>query len=93
VASTLYDGLPELIRRFQQMAPGVEIVLTELTTLEQAAALKVGRIDMGFGGLRIEDDGLARHVIHEERLAVAVPRDHFLVRRRKPHHSWQKFLS
>jgi LysR family transcriptional regulator, benzoate and cis,cis-muconate-responsive activator of ben and cat genes len=49
VASTLYDVLPELIRRFRLMAPGVEIVLTELTTLEQAAALKVGRIDIGFG--------------------------------------------
>jgi LysR family transcriptional regulator, benzoate and cis,cis-muconate-responsive activator of ben and cat genes len=84
VASTLYDVLPELIRRFRLMAPGVEIVITELTTLEQAAALKVGRIDIGFGRLRFEDDGLARHVIHEERLAVTVPRGHFQVRRRKP---------
>jgi len=84
VASTLYDVLPELIRRFRLTVPGVEIVLTELTTLEQAAALKVGRIDIGFGRLRFDDDGLARRVIHEEKLAVAVPRGHFLVRRRKP---------
>jgi len=83
VASTLYDVLPELIRSFRLTAPGVEIVLTELTTLEQAAALKVGRIDIGFGRLRFDDDGLTRRVIHEERLLVAVPHGHTLVRRRK----------
>jgi len=84
VASTLYDVLPGLIRRFRLAAPGVEIVLTELTTLEQAAALKVGRIDIGFGRLRFDDDGLARRVIHEEKLSVAVPHGHALARKRKP---------
>jgi LysR family transcriptional regulator, benzoate and cis,cis-muconate-responsive activator of ben and cat genes len=59
-------------------------VLTELTTLEQAAALKVGRIDIGFGRLRFEDDDLTRRVIHEERLSVAVPHGHVLARKRKP---------
>ena len=49
VASTLYDSLPELIRRFRLASPGVEVMLTELTTLEQAAALKDGRVDIGFG--------------------------------------------
>src|SRR5215468_9361593 len=78
VASTLYDVLPELIRRFRLTAPSVEIVLTELTTLEQAAALKVGRIDIGFGRLRFEDDGLTRRVIHEEKISVAARRGHFL---------------
>jgi DNA-binding transcriptional LysR family regulator len=90
VASTLYDLLPELFRRFRLMAPGVGIVLTELTTLEQAAALKVGRIDIGFGRLRFEDDGLARHVIHEERFVVAIPRGHVLVPQEK---ASPKFLS
>jgi LysR family transcriptional regulator, benzoate and cis,cis-muconate-responsive activator of ben and cat genes len=84
VASTLYDVLPELIRRFRLAAPGVEIVLTQLTTLEQAAALKVGRIDIGFGRLRFDDDGLARRIIHEEKLSVAVPHGHALARKRKP---------
>ena len=49
VASTLYDSLPELIRRFRLASPGVEVMLTELTTLEQVAALKDGRVDIGFG--------------------------------------------
>jgi len=80
VAPTLYDVLPELIRRFRLTAPDIEIVLTELTTLEQAAALKIGRIDIGFGRLLFEDDGLTRRVIREEKLSVAVPQGHVLSR-------------
>ena len=73
VASTLYDTLPELIRRFRLTMPDVEVALSELTTLEQTMALKEGRIDIGFGRLRFEDEGLTRSVIREERLVLAVP--------------------
>jgi DNA-binding transcriptional LysR family regulator len=84
VASTLYSALPELIRRLRLMAPDVEIVLSELTTLEQAAALKEGRIDIGFGRLRFDGDGLTRQVIREEKLSVAAPHGHLLSRMRRP---------
>ena len=60
VASTLYHALPELIRRFRIKAPGVEVMLSEMTTLEQVAALKDGRIDVGFGRLRFDDEGIKR---------------------------------
>ena len=76
VASTLYEALPELIRRFRVNLPGIELVLSEMTTLEQIAALKDGRIDVGFGRLRFDDDGITREVIREEHLSVAVPRGH-----------------
>lgn len=76
VASTLYDALPELIRRFRIMVPGADIQLLEMTTIEQVAALKDGRIDIGFGRLRFEDAALVRTVIREERLCLAVPIDH-----------------
>ena len=80
VASTLYDTLPELIRRFRVGEPDVEIVLSELITIEQAVALKEGRIDIGFGRLWFEDDGLTRHVLREEKLAIVVPHGHRLSR-------------
>lgn len=80
VASTLFDVLPELIRRFRLTMPGVEVVLSELTTLEQTSALKEGRIDIGFGRLRFEDEALTRIVIREERLVMAVPNGHPLTR-------------
>lgn len=78
VASTLYDALPELIRRFRIIVPGAEVNLLEMTTLEQVAALKDGRIDVGFGRLRFDDEAIVRSVIREERLCVVVPRWHKL---------------
>jgi DNA-binding transcriptional LysR family regulator len=83
VASTLYDTLPELIREFRLRTPNVEIVLTELITIEQGVALKEGRIDIGFGRLWFDDDGLTRRVVREEKLAIAAPHGHHLGRKRR----------
>jgi DNA-binding transcriptional LysR family regulator len=83
VASTLYDTLPELIRQFRLGAPDVEIVLSELITIEQAVALKEGRIDIGFGRLWFDDDGLTRRVLREEKLVMAAPHGHHLTRMRE----------
>ena len=58
-------------------------MLSELTTLEQVAALKQGRIDIGFGRLLFNDDAVSRHVLHEEKLSVAVPEGHVLSRHRR----------
>src|ERR1700739_1705600 len=82
VASTLYDALPELIRRFRIIAPDAEVNLLEMTTLEQVAALKDGRIDVGFGRLRFDDETIVRRVIREERLCIVVPREHKLAARK-----------
>lgn len=82
VASTLYDALPELIRRFRIIVPGAEVNLLEMTTLEQVAALKDGRIDVGFGRLRFDDEAIVRSVIREERLCLAAPRRHKLAARK-----------
>ena len=45
---TLYGLLPELIRRFRTAHPEVEMSLSELTTVQQADALKAGRIDVDY---------------------------------------------
>ncbi len=83
VASTLYDALPEVIRRFRITAPDVEISLAEMTTAEQIAALKEGRIDVGFGRLHFDDVGIARKVIRKEPLITALPRRHPLLKKRE----------
>lgn len=80
VASTLYDSLPELIRRFRIAAPSTDIRLTEMITVEQVAALKDGRIDVGFGRLYFDDDAIVRQTIREESLCVAVPVHHQLAK-------------
>jgi DNA-binding transcriptional LysR family regulator len=79
VASTLYDALPELLRRFRLTAPEVEIGLVEMTTVEQIAALREGRIDVAFGRLHFDDEGITRKVIREDRLILVLPRLHPLV--------------
>src|SRR6266478_4146319 len=81
VASTLYDALPELIRRFRIIVPGAEVIFWRWT-LEQVAALKDGRIDVGFGRLRFDDEAIVRSVIREERLCLVAPRRHKLAARK-----------
>ncbi|AOJ05332.1 MULTISPECIES: LysR family transcriptional regulator [Burkholderia] len=76
VPSTLYGALPDVIRAFREAAPAVELSLNEMFTLEQLGALKGGRIDIGFGRLRFDDDQLVREVLVEERLIAALPDGH-----------------
>lgn len=73
VASTLYGGLPMLVRKLRQHYPDVDVQLVELTSMQQFAALKSGRIDVGFGRIRSNDPGVARTVLREEKLVLAIP--------------------
>ncbi len=75
VASSLYGGLPMLVRKLRQHHPNVDIQLVELTSMQQFDALKSGRIDVGFGRLRINDASIARTVLREERLVLAISPD------------------
>lgn len=84
VASTIYARLPELIREFRKAARDVELVLVESTTLDQIAALKDGRIDIGFGRIRFEDPAVRRIILRHERLIAAFPMDHPLARQDGP---------
>ncbi|TCM19683.1 DNA-binding transcriptional LysR family regulator [Novosphingobium sp. PhB165] len=76
VSSTIYARLPELIREFRKEAQDVELVLVESTTLDQIAALKEGRIDVGFGRIRFDDPSVRRTVLRHEKLVAAFPFTH-----------------
>ncbi len=76
VASTLYGKLPEVIRSYRAARPNVEISLLELTSVEQIAALKEGRIDVGFGRIPLDDPALERQLLRNEKLIAAVPANH-----------------
>ena len=75
VPSTLYGGLPMLMRKLRQHYPDVDIQPVELTSTQQFGALKSGRIDVGFGRIRGNDSTVARTVLREERLVLAIPPD------------------
>jgi DNA-binding transcriptional LysR family regulator len=84
VASTIYARLPALIRQFRAAAPKVDLGLMELVSLDQIAALKEGRIDLGFGRIRFEDPAVRRTILREEALVAAVPASHPLARESGP---------
>jgi len=75
VPSVFYGQLPLLVRELRQM-DDVELTLAELTTVQQVQALKAGRIDMGFGRLRIDDAEVEQEVLFEEPMMVALPTRH-----------------
>jgi LysR family transcriptional regulator, benzoate and cis,cis-muconate-responsive activator of ben and cat genes len=73
VASTLYGGLPTLMRMLRERAPELDIQVLELMSMQQIEALKEGRIDIGFGRVHHSDPNVAGILLREERLAVALP--------------------
>jgi len=81
VASTLYGLLPDIIRRYRERHPEVEVTLHEMTTVEQLKALKEGKIDVGFGRLKSEDPSIRRILLREERLVAALSPGHRLEQR------------
>ncbi|MGV8268007.1 LysR family transcriptional regulator, partial [Pseudomonas aeruginosa] len=68
--SALYGVLPGLIRHLRG-APELELGLLEMTTLQQAEALKSGGIDIVFGRIRFDDRGTRKSVPSEEPLVAA----------------------
>jgi DNA-binding transcriptional LysR family regulator len=72
VGSIMHGALPDMIRRFRASADQVDVELVELTTVEQVAALKVGRIDAGLGRVRIDDPAIRREILFDEPLVAAV---------------------
>ena len=82
VASTLYGLLPDIIRRYRERHPEVDVILHEMTTVEQLKALKEGRIDVGFGRIKSEDPSIRRILLREERMVVALFPGHRLAEHR-----------
>ena len=76
VGSLLYGLLPKIVYLFRQQQPKLKIELIEMSTKEQIQALKEGRIDIGFGRLRISDPAIRRILLREEPLMVAVHSSH-----------------
>ena len=83
VPSALYGPLPEVIRRFREAQPTVEVSLSELTTVQQIEALKAGRIDVGFGRLSFADKRISGEVISKEAVVAALPSSHRLARHKR----------
>lgn len=84
VGSTMYGAMPRLVRLFRAERPQTEISLEEMSTIDQIEALKSGRIDVGFGRIRLDDPMIKREMLREERLVAAIPQEHALAIPDKP---------
>lgn len=89
VGSLFYWKLPEVINFLRKNIPDIKIELLECGTRDQVEALKIGKIDIGFGRLGISDPSIKRIVIEKEQLFLAVHKDHALAM----HHAEGLYLS
>ena len=78
VGSLLYGLLPKIVYMFRRQQPRLKIELVEMSTKDQIQALKEGRIDVGFGRLKISDPAVRRVLLREEPLMLAVHTSHSL---------------
>jgi len=88
VGSAMFSPtLPDMLREFRSGHPGVELVLRELPTTAQLAALAAGELDIGVirGPVELAElnGQLELMTIQRERLIAAVPADHALASRRR----------
>lgn len=81
VASLLFGLLSPILYLFKQRHPDLKIEMIDMTTHEQNLALKEGRIDVGFGRIRISDPSIKRIMLREEPLILAVHSSHPLAER------------
>lgn len=74
VSSALFSTLPRALRALRQQAPGVRVILREMSNAEQAEALQSGAIDIGLMHTPVAVGGHMRErLLLRERLVAAVP--------------------
>lgn len=77
ITSAMIDVLPRLIERFKQDHPLITVSVREIDSAEAIPALEAGDFDIAFARL---EGSLGRHLqsmpLSEDRLAVAMPKDH-----------------
>lgn len=81
VGSAMYGRLPQTLRGFRRSHPDVSIVLREMTTAAQMAALREDDLDLAIVVPPLEGAaGLEAAAFDEDRLAIALPTSHALAR-------------
>jgi DNA-binding transcriptional LysR family regulator len=71
---SLAAGLPDMLMRFRQQFPEVQVFMRDMSTPNQIQALHQGDIDVGFVRLPVESAELVTVPVLEEMLVAAIPR-------------------
>ena len=84
VSSASYeDILPRVLRAYRERHPSVAITLQEMSSGEQLAALREGRIQVGFLRPPIQGLGITTLTVLREPLVAVLPAEHPLAARRR----------
>ena len=85
VSAVLGAELTDLLRRFRQKHPSVQLIVQDGLPAELLAAVAHGTLDGAFVGLRPQEQtpGIVYHPWLTEPLAAFVPRDHRLAKKRE----------
>jgi DNA-binding transcriptional LysR family regulator len=79
ISTAGHEIVPNLIRRFRQLYPGVDFSLRNILTNDQVRMVHNRRLDVGFLRLPIENmKGIDVTVVHREPLVVVLPENHAL---------------
>jgi len=81
VGSATYGPLPLILRAFRERFPAVHLLLDEMDSSAQGAALLDRRVDVGFLRTPLADPELASETLLREPIVVALPQGHPLSRR------------
>jgi DNA-binding transcriptional LysR family regulator len=71
--TSLAAGLPDILTRFRQRFPEVQVSMRDMSTPDQVEALEAGIIDVGFVRLPVDRPELVAVPVLEERLMAAIP--------------------
>lgn len=82
-ASVMFLALPQIIRRFRELFPGVHLELRELPTGSQLVALRTGEIEVGFLREPPPDPSLRMETVMREQFVIALSKGHPLSQRRQ----------
>ncbi|MCY1292757.1 HTH-type transcriptional regulator BenM [compost metagenome] len=81
VSSMLYRGLPRAVAAFERSFPGMEVVLQEMNSAEQAQALQRGQIDIGFVHRGTLPAGIVSQLLIADPFVCCLPPGHRLAER------------
>ena len=83
VGSMLYRGLPQMLSRFQENNPGLQVRSFELNSQRQVVELSHGQIDIGFVHTQRLPTGLDQLLLADEDFVCCLPAAHPLASQRK----------
>jgi len=89
IAAAATASMANVLRRFHQTFPGVQLSLFDLTSTEQLHQLRVGELDAGLLRPPVGFPELAYKAVEESTQILALPADHRLAHKRRI--EWKDF--